>query len=187
MKTMDKGTQACAAWPIQAAAAGDDAAFTEIVRRMRPLMQSLVRVFTHIGVDAEDLAQESLLGLLFAIRTYRPEGGAQFTTYACTCMRNRLVSLARREGCQGIRQPLEEDTQAPDNGEADPASRVQAQEAAARLYEQLRQRLTPLEYQVLLARLDHRPYREIAASLGVSEKAVDNAVQRLRHKMSQAI
>lgn len=183
---MDKGANASTAWPIEAAAAGDEKAFVEISRLMGPLVQSMIRSFSHPGVEAEDLAQESLLGLLAAIRTYRPQAGAAFTTYACACIRNRLVSLLRREEEHGVlRQPLEEDIQASEPSEDDPAVRLQAQEAFRRLHAQMQQRLTPLEYQVLLARLDHRSYREIAATLGVSEKAIDNAVQRLRRKMSR--
>ena len=58
------------------------------------------------------------------------------------------------------------------------------QEALTRLQEQLRQRLTDLEYRVLLARLTDLSYEEIAARLGVSKKTVDNAGQRLRRKMT---
>ncbi len=185
MKGLDKAADSCARWPIEAAAAGDDAAFLEIARRMGPLTQSILRSFADSGVEAEDLAQESLVGLLAAVRTYRADGGAAFTTYASACIRNRLVSLIRRQGSHGVtEEPYEEDTQLPDVPQADPAVYVQAHEAAEELCAKLRQRLTPLEYRVLLARLGHRPYRLIAAELGISEKAVDNAVQRLRRKMA---
>jgi len=46
-----------------------------------------------------------------------------------------------------------------------------------------RERLTPLEYSVLLLRLSECSYSEIARRLAVSKKAVDNAVQRLRRKL----
>ena len=61
---------------------------------------------------------------------------------------------------------------------------MQEREALRLLQQQLRRRLTDLEYQVLLARLSDRSYEQIAAQLGVSKKAVDNAVQRLRRKMT---
>ena len=61
---------------------------------------------------------------------------------------------------------------------------VQRQEEAAQLAARLRQRLTPLEYRVLLSRLSDRSYRETAERLGISVRSVDNAVQRLRRKLS---
>ena len=186
VKRLDKDTNAGTPLPVEAAAAGDEEAFAVIVHRMMPMIRAQLHSFTPAEADREDLLQESLLGLLSAVRSYRPDGGASFQTYAFTCIRHRLISLLRRSGVRSqVEQPLEEDTQATtDADDADPASRIVAQEAADGLHRQLQQRLTPLEYEVLLARLDGRSYEEIAAGLGVSKKAVDNAVQRLRRKMS---
>ena len=184
MKLLDKEARASSALPV-AAAAGDEAAFAAIVRRMTPLMRAQMRQFFYLQADEEDLMQECLMGLLAAVRTFHSQSNTAFTTYACSCMRNRLISLARRDGLRPrIEQSLEEDTQMSDADDADPASRVVEQEAADSLRQQLRQRLTELEYEVLLARINDFSYEEIAAALGVSKKAVDNAVQRLRRKMS---
>lgn len=171
--------------PLERAAAGDEEAFAVITARMTPLIRSIVQGFAADGMDADDLAQEASLGLLAAVRSYRPDGGAAFTTYATTCIRNRLTSVARRHGAR-IRseQPFEEDSDLPADTHSDPARRMLEQEDLSRLHEQLRQRLTDLEYRVLLARLSDQSYEEIAARLGVSKKAVDNAVQRLRRKMT---
>ena len=171
--------------PIEAAANGDEEAFAAIARRMAPVLRSTVQSFASLGVDADDLEQEASLGLLAAVRTFRPDGGAAFTTYATTCMRNRLTSMARRHGAiTRTEQPLDEDNNLPADTDSDPARRMLEQEDLSRLQAQLRQRLTDLEYQVLLARLTDLSYDEIAARLGVSKKAVDNAVQRLRRKMT---
>lgn len=171
--------------PLERAVAGDEEAFAVITERMAPLIRSIVQGFAADGMDADDLAQEASLGLLAAVRSYRPDGGAAFTTYATTCIRNRLTSVARRHGAR-IRseQPFEEDSDLPADTHSDPAHRMLEQEDLSRLHEQLRQRLTDLEYRVLLARLSDQSYEEIAARLGVSKKAVDNAVQRLRRKMT---
>ena len=79
---------------------------------------------------------------------------------------------------------LDEDVDLPDPN-SDPALRLQEQETLDSLLARLRQRLTPLEYSVLLLRLSNHSYEEIATRLGVSKKAVDNAVQRLRRKLSR--
>ena len=167
---------------IRRAADGDQESFARISSRMMPLLLSQVRSFHADGVDEEDLFQEASLGLLSAVRTFRTDGGAAFTTYATACIRNRLTSALRGTVSRQV-LPLDEDTPAADDG-TDPADLLQQQEDALRLQQQLLQRLTPLEYRVLVARLQGCSYQEIACRLSVGTKTVDNAVQRLRRKMS---
>lgn len=168
--------------PIAQAAIGDQEAFAAVMRRMTPLIHAQIRSCRTDGTEDEDLAQEALMGLLAAVRSYRPDGGATFTTYATACIRRRLLSAVRRSAPPSL--PLQEDMDLPDpNG--DPALRVQEQDELTERLSHLRQRLTPLEYSVLLLRLSNCSYEEIARRLSVSKKAVDNAVQRLRRKFSR--
>lgn len=171
--------------PIREAAAGDQQAFARIVRRMEPLIHSQVRQFRDAGIEEDDLAQEALLGLLAAVKGYRPTTGAAFTTYATVCIRHRLISVARHQGPRHtFEMPMEEDLDLTDTT-ADPALRIQEREALEGLLGRLQQRLTPMEYQVLMLRLGDASYDTIATRLGITKKAVDNAVQRLRRKMAQ--
>ena len=135
-------------------------------------------------MEDEDLVQEALMGLLSAVRSYRSDGGATFTTYATACIRHRLISAVRRSAPHNDHElPLQEDLELPDPT-GDPALRMQEQEDLDGLLAHWRQRLTPLEYSVLLLRLSECSYGEIAQRLNVSKKAVDNAVQRLRRKLT---
>ena len=172
--------------PIARAAEGDQEAFGLIVRRMEPLIHAQIHSLRCDGTEDEDLAQEALIGLLAAVRTYRPDGGATFTTYATTCIRRRLLSVVRRYGTKVTQEvPLEEDPDLPD-ASADPALLLQEQEGVEQLLTRLRTRLTPMEYKVLLLRLSDSSYEEIAARLGINKKSVDNTVQRLRRKLAGA-
>ena len=168
--------------PIAQAAAGDQEAFAVIMRRMTPLIHAQIHSCRTDGTEDEDLAQEALMGLLAAVRSYRPDGGAAFTTYATTCIRNRLLSAARRSTPQEMHVEMEADLIDP---HGDPALQLQEQDTLTGLLTHLRGRLTPLEYSVLLLRLSQCSYEEIARRLAVSKKAVDNAVQRLRRKLSR--
>ena len=59
--------------PLSRAAAGDEAAFAAVMQRMMPLIQSLIRQYSCPGVvERDDLAQESLVGLLAAVRRALP-------------------------------------------------------------------------------------------------------------------
>ncbi|MBQ5840516.1 MAG: sigma-70 family RNA polymerase sigma factor [Clostridia bacterium] len=181
---LDNRTQREFPLPVQQAAAGDEEAFAAVMRRMAPLIRTQVARFRCSGVEEEDLAQEALVGLLAAVRRYSPTGGAAFTTYATACITNRLISVLRRRAPQAqYEQPLEEEADLPAHAHSDPLLRLQAREEADQLLRNLQRQLTPLEYKVLLTRMQQCSYREAAARLGVSTKAVDNAVQRLRRKL----
>lgn len=170
---------------IPRAAAGDQDAFSALMRRMTPLIHAQIRNCRGAGIEDEDLAQEALMGLLAAVRSYRPDGGAAFTTYATACIRRRLLSAVRQSAPRADHElPLQEDLDLTDPT-GDPALRLQEQETLDSLLTRLRERLTPLEYSVLLLRLSECSYEEIARRLAVSKKAVDNAVQRLRRKLSR--
>lgn len=181
---MDNLSYAATDLPIAEAAAGDEEAFSCVMRRMAPIVRSQIQRFDFLPLGSDDLMQECMLGLLAAVRSYRPDGGAVFTTYATACIHNRLVSLARRYSSRVCDTLPYDDSEIPDAEDADPASRVLMQEDADRLQHQLHTRLTALEYDVLMARLSDCSYKQIAERLGVSTKAVDNAVQRLRRKLS---
>lgn len=173
------------ALPIAEAAAGDEKAFVAVLCRMTPMIQSLIRQCVTPGtVEQEDLLQESLEGLLAAVRTFRADDSARFTTYAYACIRNRLVSLTRRSGARLRREQALEDEELTDSASADPALLVQERESAERLRRVLAERLTPLEREVLSHRMVGHTYEQTARALGVDKKAVDNAIQRLRRKLS---
>lgn len=165
------------------AQAGDERAFALLVARYEPMLRAQVAHFRLPWADAEDLSQEGLLGLLSAVRTFREEGGASFRTYAAVCVRNRLLSAVRRRREE---MPVEE-MPADSDAAADPAQLLAEREAASELLARIRQRLSPQEYGVLLPYLNGYGYAEIAASLGISLKAVDNAIQRARRKIQALV
>lgn len=171
--------------PIAQAAAGDQEAFAFLVRRMMPLIRDQIRRLGGTGIEDEDMVQEALIGLLSAVRTYRPDGGASFITYATTCIRNRLLSLVRRDGPRIDREQSLEDSPELTDANDDPSRLLMYREELDDLLTQLRVRLTEMEYQVFQLWMSGFSYAEIADHLGITAKAVDNAVQRIRRKMGK--
>ena len=168
------------------AASGDDEAFALLMHRLAPTVKSFSAQYRHLsGIEPDDLAQEGLLGLLAAVQAYREELGA-FSAFAATCMRNRMVSAVRRSlpvNKFETAQAAETLSSLPD-GQADPAQLLVQQEEARRLRDRLKDALTPLEYRVLIGYFGGQSYREIALTNAISDKAVDNALQRVRRKLS---
>ena len=172
--------------PIAQAAAGDQEAFALLVHRMMPLIHDQMRRLGAVGLEDEDLAQEALMGLLAAVRTYRPDGGAAFTTYATTCIRNRLLTAVRRNGTRMDHEQSLEDSPELAVVQDDPAQLLMDKEELDDLLAQMRIHLTDREYQVLMLWMRGFSYTEIAARLGITAKAVDNAIQRIRRKRGKS-
>lgn len=71
-------------------AEGSRAAEETLVLRYSRLVRSCSRPYFLMGGSSEDLIQEGMLGLLSAIRTFRPELGNRFQNYAHLCVRRRI-------------------------------------------------------------------------------------------------
>lgn len=173
-------------------AAGDRSAEEALVLRYGRLVRMCARPFFLAGGDSEDLIQEGMLGLLAAIREFRPDRGARFSTYAQLCVRRRIIS-AVRDAAGGKHAPLNDyvslepslllaDLEA---SPGNPESVVIHQEALRALEAAIASQLTQLEAQVLAHFLEGASYGEIAEAVGRSPKSVDNAVQRIRRKVAR--
>lgn len=170
---------------LSLAQAGSEEAFTMLVAQYEPILRAQVAHFRFPSADAEDAAQEGLLGLLFAVRSFDPSREASFRTYASTCVRNRLLSFWRRRAGHASEVLVEDVTAVTDVAVAtdDPAAQMLERESAALMLERIKAVLSRQEYAVLLRYLDGLPYTTIAAQLQITAKAVDNALQRARVKL----
>lgn len=171
------------------AGAGNEEAFSLLVGRCSSMIQAQARRYRNAHLDAEDMAQEGFLGLLSAVQTYRESKKASFRTYASVCIRHRMVSAVRRAGEE---PPVPDFDPEEDVGSAgrqdgvDPALLVMQREEALRLQAWLEHILTPLEKRVLFYHLSAYSYEEIAQKLEIGPKTVDNALQRIRRKLSKS-
>ncbi len=83
---------------IERARAGDEEAQEELIRLNYPLAVSLARRFTGRGVETEDLIQLALFGMLKAIRSFDPERGCAFSTYAVPLIIGEIRKFLRDDG-----------------------------------------------------------------------------------------
>lgn len=173
---------------VSMARMGSSEAFTLLAARFAAVSKKLAsRYFDIPDMDTEDLLQEGLLGLLAAVHKYRVENG-DFFPFAVSCIKNRMISAVRRHLPKGDLEvaDAEELLTSQPQGQADPAALLIEQEEAAKLFSKLRALLTDREYAVLIAYLGGESYQQIAASLSLAPKAVDNALQRVRRKLAKS-
>ncbi len=182
------------------AASGDRAAEETLVLRYSRLVRVVSRPFFLAGGDSEDLIQEGMLGLLSAIREFRPDRGARFRTFAEVCVRRRIISVVRA-AAGGKHTPLNDSVSLDPSlvlanqdftsfgtayhQQRNPEDVVIHEENLSALEEAIQKELTGLEAQVLALYLSGLSYAEIAEEVRRSTKSVDNAVQRVRRKIAQ--
>lgn len=186
------------------AADGDSYAEEELVSRYMRLVRICARPLFLAGGESEDLIQEGIFGLLSAVRQYNNEHNASFKTFAEWCIRNRLRSAVKsasslKHDPLNNRVPLESilsdesQTQAVACAELfqkSPEEQVLARENkkyTEQLYLSLVSMLSKYEKAVLTYYLEGLSYKEIAKLTGKGDKAVDNAIQRIRRKTAQML
>lgn len=177
---------------------GDRVAEEVLAERYMRMVRQCARPLFLAGGDSEDLIQEGTFGLVSAIRQFDPGEGTSFHTFAEHCIRMRLLSAiksASRLKHLPLNDGLSLEQLAEETGSQfsanpfvlrqNPEDLVLARERTEELYSVFAQCLSKLERQVLSCFLDGLSYREIAWKLGKDEKAVDNAVQRIRRKLAR--
>ena len=173
------------------AATGDRDAEETLILRYSYMVRACARPLFLVGGDSEDLTQEGFLGLLDAIREFREDRDASFGTFAHTCIQNRLRSAVRSANRDkhlplNASLSLESGEAAPElTAPVSPEEVVIAQEERYEGLERMKQNLSTLERKVLDHYLDGLSYEEIARAVGKDVKGVDNAVQRIRRKLTR--
>ena len=182
------------------AAKGDASAEEELIERYARTVRVCARPYFLAGGDSEDLIQEGMLGLLSAIRRFDESSGASFKTYAETCIRNRVLEAVKaasrkkhgplNDGVSLEYIILSEESQVgpatqPEIFRRTPEEQVLARESEKEFYSTFSRCLSSFETEVLFLFLDGLTYRQIATEVGRTEKAVDNAVQRIRRKLAR--
>ncbi len=180
---------------------GDAVAYDRIVRRYRGFVRLKASSYFLLGGESEDLIQEGLVGLYKAVRDYRSDRESSFRNFAELCITRQMIT-AVKTASRNKHAPLNQSISfattptAAGDGEStleeilpgprtqDPATSVISTEELGSLVECLTSVLSDLESEVLTCYLDGRSYEEIADRLACDTKTVDNALQRVKRKVS---
>lgn len=186
---------------IARAKSGDGPAYDQIVRRYTGFVRLKASSYFLLGGDGDDLIQEGLLGLFKAVRDFRTDRESSFRNFAELCITRQMIT-AVKTASRNKHAPLNQYVsfaQSPAAGSEadssleevlpgpivdDPASRVIASEELASLVDCLTSVLSELESEVLTLYLDGYSYEEVAERLDCDTKTVDNALQRVKRKVS---
>lgn len=169
---------------VQARSSAD--AQAALAARYLKLIHYYANRYASTREDAEDLVQEGLITLLHAASAYCGERNTEFSAFARTCIVNRMRTLAKRES--GSAAPVADIAQEleglPELTDPDtPESILLEKEDFARCRMQVMALLSEREWEILQRIMAGDSYAKAAAQLCISEKSVDNAMQRVRRKM----
>ena len=174
----------------------------ELIKRYSIVVKARARACFLVGGESEDLIQEGMIGLVSAIRNYSPDGGASFKTYAELCIKRRLYSAIRAsyskknvsiDDCLSLESPFFDENQADTLNDLHhafqrgPEDEIIDRENTNDFWENFLSCLSKLEAEILGFYLKGLSYQEIASEVNRPVKSIDNAVQRVRKKLTQFI
>ncbi len=168
---------------------GQDEAFNELYERYKYMIKSCARSFFLVGGDSEDLIQEGVIGLLKAVNSYNATNA--FSTYAYACIKNSLLTAVKK--AQSFRnKPLNYSVSIYSDGleitpTTDPEEEIIGKESADELIQKINKTLSSFEITVLKLYLEGLSYIEIANKLNKQSKSIDNALQRIKRKISKIL
>ena len=172
------------------AADGDEGAVETLLACYKSIVTANVRRYFLVGGDSEDLAQEGMIALYRAIKTYRPESGA-FAAYAAGCVKNRLLDViksANRDKHKALNGyiPLADADELLGAGMSAEEIAI-SRESGRDFTKMLGNELSDEEKTLLGFYLAGKSYKEIAGVLGVTVKKVDTSLQKLKKKILKIV
>lgn len=164
---------------------GDQAALEQVVSLYKGLVRSLANKFYLVGGDKDDLLQEGMIGLFYAINCYDEDKGS-FPSFAETCILRQILDTVKRDSAFK-NKPLNNsvDLEKLENvaSSSNPLERLLHKEYAEKVAVFIENEFSDFEKQVVRLFSDGYNYLSIAEKTGKTYKAVDSALQRARKKL----
>ncbi len=181
------------------AKSGHSAATEFLISRYRPLVETKAKAYFVMGADREDVIQEGMIGLYKAIRDFRVDRLNKFRPFAELCVTRQIITAVKTATRQkhvplngyvslhrgGAEAPESNLLDAIADSNSESLERQTASEQLPQnLPELMKESLSELERCVLRCYLDGLSYREMSRELACHTKSIDNALQRVKRKIS---
>lgn len=174
---------------LSSAQSGDNKQTEALIKQYRNVVEAIAVKYINSPLEYDDIIQEGMIGLLAAIKTFNNSKGVQFKTYAQTCINNSIQTALRkfnRKKDIPIGSVIEyaEEEIPEENGVISAEDYYIAGESVSMLANTLKENLSEYENEVLRLHIVGCNYSEIAKRLSKTPKSVDNALQRIKKKLS---
>jgi RNA polymerase sporulation-specific sigma factor len=185
---------------VARAQSGYQDAAEHLLYKYRNLVRSKVKSYFLVGAEREDLLQVGMIGLWQAIIDYKPAKATSFPAFAKVCIHRHIITAikaATRQKQLPLNQSLSLEVPSEDefsdwnmsdilhaDESSDPEELIIAREDTRAREDMLQQLLSEFEWSVLAGYQLGKSYREIADELRCKTKSVDNALARIKRKVS---
>ncbi len=179
---------------------GDEEAYSELADQFKPYIHYLRERYYGPDMEPDDIVQEARIGLMKAMHDYKPQRSS-FKYFAELAMLRQVItavksSTRKKHGpvneAVSLSAPVNEDTNIsleetlPTPNQSNPAELCAQNEKIYRALRVAAWETTELEQEAILGVYKGYSYGELAASLGVTRKTIDNAIERARTKISRS-
>ena len=181
----------------------NDKALDFLMDKYKPFVFARAKSYYMVGGEKQDIVQEGLIGLFKAVKNFNGDKQTSFKAFADLCIRRQIVSAIKTStrqkhiplnNCISLNSTYEDEngdkslTDILENEIApDPSDTIVNKETFLNIKSKIISILSDFEQQVLDYHLCGYTYTQIAASLKVEPKSVDNAIQRIKKKMEKNI
>lgn len=186
---------------VELSAEGDKQATEFLLAKYKNLVRARAKDYFLAGADKEDLVQEGMIGLFKAIRDFDVTKQASFRGFAEVCVKRRILTAVKMATRQkhiplnsyvSLNRTVYEDENErslvemiAEQESVNPEEMFLRREKAEEMEAEIAEKLSSLERTVLSMYMGGMDYREIAAQLERTPKSVDNALQRIKRKLSK--
>ena len=173
----------------------DEIALERLMEKYKPLINAQARSYFLNSGDASDLVQEGMIGVFKAITSFN--GKSSFKTYVYTCIRSNIITAIKKSNrikhkplnnylsLSGYDGDDEDKTLLISDKNFDPEKNYIEKEEEKELKNKIKENLSDFEHEILVLYLQGFSYSDISKKTGKKEKSIDNAIQRIRKKLTK--
>lgn len=188
---------------IQEIKNGNIDALNKIMERYKSYVYLKAKPFFLVGAEREDIIQEGMIGLFKAIKGYNFEKDVSFKIFADLCIRRQIMTAIKASTRQkhiplnsylSLNKTVfdEEDDRAviemlDIDSVPDPLDTITTKETYQKIGSTMSEVLSDFEQKVFSEYINGESYADIAKKINSHQKAVDNAVQRIKKKFEKYI
>ena len=182
---------------------GNTDAINKIMEKYKSYVYLKAKPFFIVGAEREDIIQEGMIGLYKAIKGYNLEKDVSFKMFADLCIRRQIITAIKASNRQKhiplnsyislSKTPSNEDDDREmiemlDNDSMpDPLETITTKETYKNIETKIYEILSDFEQKVFSEYIAGESYANIAKKLDSHQKAVDNALQRIKKKFEKNI
>ena len=177
--------------------ANDSDAFEEILRQYKPMIYSFIQAnrleLGDYSINKEDLLQEGIIALHQACLLYGEQNEASFHTFAHLVVQRRIKRIFmqnyrryqhERYSIDAVEDGMTYRNIASKKTNDNPNLALMRKENNA-LLRRCYDSLSPVERNIVILRENHYSYKEISERLNMSQKTVDNKIQKIRRRFKR--